>query len=79
VAKALVNHPGVRVLSFTGSTTTGRAIAEAAARLNKKVSLEMGGKNAIIVMDDATLTSSRMLRCGPPSAPADSAAPLQAG
>jgi aldehyde dehydrogenase (NAD+) len=55
VAKALVNHPGVRVLSFTGSTTTGRAIAEAAARLNKKVSLEMGGKNAILVMDDADL------------------------
>ncbi|HJS18767.1 MAG TPA: aldehyde dehydrogenase family protein [Anaerolineales bacterium] len=55
VAKALVNHPGVRVLSFTGSTTTGRAIAESAARLNKKVSLEMGGKNAILVMDDANL------------------------
>ncbi len=55
VAKALVNHPDVRVLSFTGSTSTGRSIAEAAARLNKKVSLEMGGKNAIIVMDDANI------------------------
>ena len=55
VAKALVSHPGVRVLSFTGSTTTGRAIAESAAKLNKKLSLEMGGKNAIIVMDDANL------------------------
>src|SRR5512146_552517 len=55
VAKALVTHPGVRVLSFTGSTATGRAIAESAARLNKKVSLEMGGKNATIVMDDANL------------------------
>jgi len=55
VGKALVDHPGVRVLSFTGSTTTGRAIAEAAGRLNKKVSLEMGGKNAIIVLDDAHL------------------------
>src|SRR5512145_988239 len=55
VAKALVSHPGVRVLSFTGSTPTGRAIAETAARLNKKVSLEMGGKNAIIVLDDADL------------------------
>ena len=53
VAKALVSHPKVRVLSFTGSTSTGRAIAESAARLNKKLSLEMGGKNAIIVMDDA--------------------------
>src|SRR5512138_1015940 len=55
VAKALVSHPGVRVLSFTGSTATGRAIAEVAGRLNKKLSLEMGGKNAIIVMDDANL------------------------
>jgi alpha-ketoglutaric semialdehyde dehydrogenase len=55
VARALVSHPDVRVLSFTGSTTTGRAIAESAARLNKKVSLEMGGKNAIIVLDDADL------------------------
>jgi len=55
VAKALVSHPGVRVLSFTGSTSTGRAIGETAARLNKKVSREMGGKNAIIVMDDANV------------------------
>lgn len=55
VAKAIVSHPGVRVLSFTGSTATGRAIAESAGKLNKKVSLEMGGKNAIIVLDDANL------------------------
>ncbi len=55
VGRALVEHPDVRVISFTGSTTTGRAIAEAAARTNKKVSLEMGGKNAIIVLDDANL------------------------
>src|SRR5512143_3283104 len=55
VAKALVGHPGVRVLSFTGSTATGRSIAESAARLNKTVSLEMGGKNAIVVLDDANL------------------------
>ncbi|RPJ25436.1 MAG: aldehyde dehydrogenase family protein [Chloroflexi bacterium] len=55
IAKALVSHPGVRVLSFTGSTTTGRAIAESAARLNKKLSLEMGGKNAILVLEDANV------------------------
>jgi acyl-CoA reductase-like NAD-dependent aldehyde dehydrogenase len=55
VAKALVSHPDVRVLSFTGSTSTGRAIAESAARLNKKLSLEMGGKNAILVLDDANV------------------------
>jgi aldehyde dehydrogenase (NAD+) len=53
VGKALVEHPQVRILSFTGSTPVGRSIAESAARLNKKLSLEMGGKNAIIVMDDA--------------------------
>jgi aldehyde dehydrogenase (NAD+) len=55
VGKALVEHPGVRVLSFTGSTSVGRTIAESAARLNKKLSLEMGGKNAILVMDDADI------------------------
>ncbi len=55
VARALVSHPDVRVISFTGSTVTGRAIAESAAKLNKKVSLEMGGKNAIIVLDDSDL------------------------
>lgn len=55
VGKALVEHPDIRVLSFTGSTTTGRAIAEMAAKHNKKVSLEMGGKNAIIVLDDANI------------------------
>src|SRR5512147_865348 len=55
VAKALVSHPNVRVVSFTGSTATGRAIAESAAKLNKKLSLEMGGKNAIIVLDDADI------------------------
>jgi aldehyde dehydrogenase (NAD+) len=55
VGKALVEHPQVRVLSFTGSTPVGRSIAEHAARLNKKLSLEMGGKNAIIVMDDANV------------------------
>lgn len=55
LARALVSHPAVRVLSFTGSTTTGRAIAQEAGKLNKKVSLEMGGKNAIIVLDDADL------------------------
>jgi len=55
VGKALVEHPDVRVLSFTGSTSTGRSIAEMAGKHNKKLSLEMGGKNAIIVLDDANL------------------------
>ncbi len=55
VGQALVAHPHARAVSFTGSTATGRSIAAEAGRLGKKVSLEMGGKNAIIVMDDADL------------------------
>jgi aldehyde dehydrogenase (NAD+) len=55
VGRALVDHSDVRVLSFTGSTSTGRSIAEMAGKHNKKLSLEMGGKNAIIVLDDANL------------------------
>ncbi len=53
--KAIVEHPEVRVLSFTGSTTTGATIGEVAGRMHKRLSLEMGGKNALIVMDDADL------------------------
>ena len=53
--RALVGHPGVPVISFTGSTTTGSAIGEACGRTHKRLSLEMGGKNAMIVMDDADL------------------------
>ncbi len=54
----LVDHKDVRLISFTGSTSTGRLIAEACARDNKIVSLEMGGKNAIIVMDDANVDNA---------------------
>lgn len=56
--ETLVNHEDVRLISFTGSTDTGRIIAEACARSNKIVSLEMGGKNAIIVMDDADIDNA---------------------
>jgi aldehyde dehydrogenase (NAD+) len=55
---ALVEHDDVRLISFTGSTSTGRIIAEQCARDNKIVSLEMGGKNAIIVMDDADVDNA---------------------
>jgi acyl-CoA reductase-like NAD-dependent aldehyde dehydrogenase len=55
---ALVDHKDVRLVSFTGSTSTGRSIAETCARDNKIVSLEMGGKNAIIVMDDADVDNA---------------------
>ena len=53
---ALAVHPNVRVISFTGSTTTGLNVYTKAAAVGKKVTLEMGGKNAIIVMDDANLS-----------------------
>ena len=55
---ALVGHEDVRLISFTGSTDTGKKIAEQCARDNKIVSLEMGGKNAIIIMDDADLENA---------------------
>jgi aldehyde dehydrogenase (NAD+) len=58
VGSPLVNHRDVRLISFTGSTETGRIIAEQCARDNKIVSLEMGGKNAIIVMDDADIDNA---------------------
>ncbi|HUG27237.1 MAG TPA: aldehyde dehydrogenase family protein [Gemmatimonadales bacterium] len=53
--KALVEHPDVPVISFTGSTATGSFIGETCGRMHKRLSLEMGGKNAMIVMDDADL------------------------
>ncbi len=53
VGNAIVEHPDVKVISFTGSTESGRQVATIAAAQLKKVALEMGGKNAIIVMDDA--------------------------
>lgn len=55
VGDPIVEHPDVSVISFTGSTESGISVATRAAKLNKRVSLEMGGKNAVIVMDDADL------------------------
>ncbi len=52
---ALVEHPGVGVISFTGSTETGREIAGRCGQLMKRVSCELGGKNAIVVLDDASI------------------------
>jgi aldehyde dehydrogenase (NAD+) len=51
----LVAHPDVDLVSFTGSATTGRVINEAAARRLAKTCLELGGKNALVVCDDADL------------------------
>ena len=51
----LLAHPDVSVISFTGSTETGRLVNQACAPTFKRVHLEMGGKNVILVMDDANL------------------------
>ncbi|HEY7113699.1 MAG TPA: aldehyde dehydrogenase family protein [Thermoanaerobaculia bacterium] len=53
VGDPLVSHPDVKVVSFTGSTEVGRRISVACAPTFKRVHLEMGGKNAILVMEDA--------------------------
>jgi aldehyde dehydrogenase (NAD+) len=55
VGAPLVEHRGVQALSFTGSTEVGLGINAIAGRLGKRVTLEMGGKNAIIVLEDADL------------------------
>jgi benzaldehyde dehydrogenase (NAD) len=52
---AVVEAPEVRMIAFTGSTAAGRKVGELAGRLLKKVSLELGGKNTLIVLDDADL------------------------
>lgn len=55
VGNAIVEHPDVNMIGFTGSTEVGKKISESAANTLKRVSLELGGKNAQIVMDDADL------------------------
>ena len=55
VGEALISHPDVAAISFTGSVATGRMIAAACAAGMKKFQLEMGGKNPLVVLDDADL------------------------
>ncbi len=55
VGAAIVAHPEVAAVSFTGSTETGSRVGEACGRTHKRLSLELGGKNAQIVLDDADL------------------------
>jgi alpha-ketoglutaric semialdehyde dehydrogenase len=55
VGNVLVEHPDIDFVSFTGSTSVGKRISEVASKTLKRVSLELGGKNAQIVMDDANL------------------------
>ena len=55
VGMAIVDHPDVDLVSFTGSTLVGKMISEVASKTLKRVSLELGGKNAQLVMEDADL------------------------
>jgi benzaldehyde dehydrogenase (NAD) len=55
IGEAVVTNPHVRVISFTGSTNTGRMVGELAARHLKRVHLELGGNSALIVLGDADL------------------------
>ena len=55
VGQAIVEHPKIKAISFTGGTSTGKIVAATAAPMFKKLSLELGGKNAAIVLDDADL------------------------
>ena len=56
--EALVKHPGVDKIAFTGSTEVGRAIRKATASSHKKLSLELGGKSPFIIFEDADLDSA---------------------
>jgi acyl-CoA reductase-like NAD-dependent aldehyde dehydrogenase len=67
---AIVNHPLIPVISFTGSTETGRIVGEICGRMHKRLSLEMGGKNAMLVFDDANLDHRPALHGHEPAPPA---------
>jgi betaine-aldehyde dehydrogenase len=58
VGEALARHPLVDMISFTGSTAAGRRVSQVAAETIKRVALELGGKSASVVLDDADLTKA---------------------
>jgi betaine-aldehyde dehydrogenase len=58
VGEALVKHPGVDMISFTGSTRAGKRISELAAQTIKRVALELGGKSASVILEDADLAQA---------------------
>ena len=58
VGEALVKHPEVDAISFTGSTRAGKRISELAAQTVKRVTLELGGKSASVILDDADLATA---------------------
>jgi len=58
VGQALVSDPNVRMISFTGSTATGRLVGETAGRMLKRVVLELGGNSPLVVLDDADIEAA---------------------
>ena len=56
--QAILEHPQIKAISFTGGTSTGKIVAKTAAPMFKKLSLELGGKNATIILDDADLPTA---------------------
>ena len=56
VGQSIIEHPDIDAISFTGGTQTGRIVASTAAPMFKKLSLELGGKNSSIILDDADLS-----------------------
>ena len=56
--QAILEHPQIKAISFTGGTSTGKIVAATAAPMFKKLSLELGGKNATIILDDANLSTA---------------------
>ena len=60
VGRAIVNHSDIDAISFTGSQTVGASVAEGAAKRQARVQLEMGGKNPLVVLDDADLDRAVM-------------------
>ena len=58
VGQSIVTHPKVRMISFTGSTLVGQKIAQLTATSMKKVSLELGGKNAAVIFNDADVDAA---------------------
>lgn len=64
LGSAMLDHPSIRAVSFTGSARVGAMVAERCARRNIKFQTEMGGKNPAIVMPDANLTQAANLVAG---------------
>jgi aldehyde dehydrogenase (NAD+) len=58
VGEAMSAHPGIDMISFTGSTAAGRRVSEAAAKTVKRVALELGGKSPNVILDDADLQAA---------------------